>query len=139
MAKQEVWTEEDERQLQEMQQRKKNTQERQSEELLAVIKRYVPIRSGSVSDVSIYDLRNAMVAHGGAFRDALEPFDHMGRPQAVDAMQAAREEVERAHRAGKDIEFMALDDPLGGWRDVSKHLNQQGFLWDTFDYRVKQS
>lgn len=84
MAKQEVWTEEDERQLQAMQQRKKNTQERQSEELLGVIKRYVPFRSGSVTDVSIYDLRNVMIAHGGEFRDALEPFDHMGRPKAAD-------------------------------------------------------
>lgn len=84
MAKQEVWTEEDERQLQAMQQRKKDTQERQSEELMNVIKRHVGIKSGSVSDVSIYDLRNAMIAHGGDFRDALEPFDHMGRPRAAE-------------------------------------------------------
>ena len=82
MGKPDIWTEEDERQLLAMQQRKKETQERQSEALMAVIKRHVGIKSGSVSDVSIYDLRNAMIAHGGDFRDALEPFDHMGRPRA---------------------------------------------------------
>ena len=75
------WTEEDERNLQALQQRRQETHERQAGELMLVIERRVPIKSGSVSDVSVYDLRKAMIAHGGEFRDALEPFDHMGRPE----------------------------------------------------------
>ena len=78
-----VWTEQDERNLQSMIVRKRETQEKQSDALMDVLKRRVPIKPCSVSDVSIYDLRKAMIAHGGEFRDALEPFDHMGRPQAV--------------------------------------------------------
>lgn len=84
MAKQH-WTEEDEAQLNALQQRRKETFERDSETLMGVIKQTCPIKSGSVSEVSIYDLRNSMIHNGGAFRDALEPFDHMGRPKADDA------------------------------------------------------
>lgn len=79
MGKADIWSPEDERMLQELQQRKKDTHERQSENLMRVIKARVPIRSGAVSDVSLYDLRKAMIEHGGEFRDALLPFDHMGR------------------------------------------------------------
>lgn len=84
MAKQH-WTEEDEAQLNALQQRRKETFERDSEALMNVIKQTCPIKSGAVSDVSIYDLRNSMIHNGGAFRDALEPFDHMGRPKAAPA------------------------------------------------------
>lgn len=146
MNKNDRWTEEDEKQLRAMVERKRETHDRQSEALMAVIKQHVPIRSGSVSDVSIYDLRKAMVAQGGAFRDALEPFDHMGRPQAVkdvapsgivSAMQVEREKVERAYEEGHVIEFVAEDDPLGGWSNAVSSIRDQGFMWDTFDYRVK--
>ena len=76
-----IWTQEDERQLLALQVRRKVTHERNFERLMELVKRVVPVRQGTVSDVSIYDLRAAMIEHGGAFRDALEPFDHMGRPQ----------------------------------------------------------
>ena len=78
------WTQEDERQLIALQERRKATHERDSEALLATIRRRVGIKSGTVSDVSIYDLRKAMVEYGGEFRDALEPFDHMGRDRAAE-------------------------------------------------------
>lgn len=87
MPKQDHWTPEDEAQLNALQQRRKETFERDSEKLMAVIKQTCPIKSGSVSEISIYDLRNSMIHNGGAFRDALEPFDHMGRPQAADATE----------------------------------------------------
>lgn len=78
-----IWTQEDERQLLALQVRRKVTHERNAERLMELVKRVVPVRQGTVSDVSIYDLRAAMIEHGGEFRDALEPFDHMGRLQAA--------------------------------------------------------
>lgn len=77
----EIWTEEDERQLLSLQVRRKVTHERNADRLMELVKRVVPVKSGTVSDVSIYNLRAAMIEHGAEFRDALEPFDHMGRPQ----------------------------------------------------------
>ena len=76
-----IWTQEDERQLLALQVRRKVTHERNAERLMELLKGVVPVRQGTVSDVCIYDLRTAMIENGGEFRDALEPFDHMGRPQ----------------------------------------------------------
>ena len=65
-----LWTQEDERQLLALQVRRKVTHEANAERLMTLVKRVVPVKQGTVSDVSIYDLRTAMIEHGGEFRDA---------------------------------------------------------------------
>lgn len=87
MSRKDIWTEEDEKQLLEMQTRKQETQEKQGNALLSTIREHVPLKSGSVSDICLWELKKALISNGGAFRDALEPFDHMGRSQASPATQ----------------------------------------------------
>lgn len=104
-----IWTEQDEDTLRELQERKAVTQERQSAALMQVIKAHVGIKSGRVSDVGIYDLRNAMIAHGGEFRDALEPFDHMGRPKVV---------ADTSFRASDWIKHVSKECPVDDMTEV---------------------
>lgn len=59
-------------------------------------------------------------------------------PEPPDAeMFAARNAVQQARRDGATIEQQSLDDPLSGWHDATQSIEVQGYLWDTYDYRVK--
>lgn len=77
----EIWTEKDEAALREMQERKQRTFLAAKAELLAALKEVVPKQNGSTYSgyYAPVDVADALIQHGGMFRDALLPFDHMGR------------------------------------------------------------
>lgn len=59
-------------------------------------------------------------------------------PVAPDYL-LAREAVQTAYNDNQAIEFRALDDPLSGWHDATPSIIQQGWLWETYEYRVKMT
>lgn len=57
----------------------------------------------------------------------------------AQARGEARAKVEQAYRNGEPIEAYALGDPLSGWFNAGSMIKTQGdFLWDDYDYRVKE-
>ena len=80
-----IWTEEEEKQLLALQKRRRQTFERNRDNLLALLKRYLSSHNGSTYSgyYSPRDVAMALIEHGGEFRDLLEPFDHMGRDKAA--------------------------------------------------------
>jgi hypothetical protein len=69
---------------------------------------------------------------------AIEALDRLlaKRVQLNSTDDPLRRQIEYAYNTGADIELKALDDPLSGWQWAHTSIAQQGFLWDTYDYRI---
>lgn len=78
----EIWTQDDETALQALVARKKRTHDVHTDAVAGAIRQHLPVAPSEV-----YGIRDALIANGGAFRDALMPFDENGRPKAVNPFE----------------------------------------------------